>query len=244
MNAVAKVVNTHHFAGGVDGLPSNTVYVGRPSVYGNNYSSKSGLYSREECVALHRVDIYETLTTDPSYFDQLKRDLDGKDLACWCANDRKVISCHGDNYLHILSPEMRGRTYDKSVVFYLMDDIRTSMNILKKYVRLEVDDNHYTDLYLAVYETALEISYFLTLAKIRKPSVRFVCEVLARIAIELELIVREHDESMMDYRWDHLTWTIERFVREKPDRDLEPIPPSSVIKRKTRGSARDKSQKV
>lgn len=68
-------------------------YVGRPSKFGNPYSSK------ESSLALFRVKsaaeavekFKEWLNTQPQLIEDIKRELVGKDLACWC---RKGAPCH------------------------------------------------------------------------------------------------------------------------------------------------------
>jgi hypothetical protein len=104
-------------------MPENTVYVGRPTIFGNPYDAKR--YGRELCLALFR----ETATGcwNPSlipynglrdqwmawiydhHCDWLKRigqhpieeiriALKGKNLACWCPLDK---ACHADILLEI-----------------------------------------------------------------------------------------------------------------------------------------------
>lgn len=68
-------------------MPPNTVYVGRPTKYGNPY--RDCQYGRAE--ALHQYEYWLNikLAADPHFLDDLK----GKDLACFCRLDEP---CHAD----------------------------------------------------------------------------------------------------------------------------------------------------
>ena len=75
----------------------NTVYIGRPSKWGNPFTHKdlhpndkvptTRVGSREESIA--RFKNY--LLNNPTLMASL-HELKGKDLACWCA----PYACHGD----------------------------------------------------------------------------------------------------------------------------------------------------
>jgi hypothetical protein len=76
-------------------LPPNTVYVGRPSKWGNPF--RIGVDgSREEVISKYRKWLIEKLKADPKFLDPLK----GKDLACWCP---LTLPCHADVILETLS---------------------------------------------------------------------------------------------------------------------------------------------
>ena len=72
----------------------NTVYIGRPSKWGNPFSHLSGtkaqikVASREEAIEQYKKFIYQ----HPELIDQIKKELKGKDLMCWCS----PLPCHGD----------------------------------------------------------------------------------------------------------------------------------------------------
>jgi hypothetical protein len=76
------------------------VYIGRPSKWGNNFSSKPGtlaafkVSSRSIAIKKHR----EWVLSQPGYIDQIKKELAGKILGCWCDENQP---CHGDVYLEI-----------------------------------------------------------------------------------------------------------------------------------------------
>ena len=65
-------------------MPNNTVYVGRPTKWGNpTYivpASNLDLYSRNSAVEAYKVH----LERNPQLVADAKIELRGKDLACWC----------------------------------------------------------------------------------------------------------------------------------------------------------------
>jgi len=85
-------------------IPPNTIYVGRPSKYSNpfkvnGYTNHNGLPKK----TLHRfaTSDYASALFDgrlPYTVDDVKRDLAGKNLACWCGLDQE---CHADILLKI-----------------------------------------------------------------------------------------------------------------------------------------------
>ncbi len=78
-------------------MPANTVYVGRPTKWGNPY--KVGAIRREDAIVLYEAWLRDRLSEDSGFLDPLK----GKDLACWCPLDKP---CHADVLLKFL--EERG----------------------------------------------------------------------------------------------------------------------------------------
>lgn len=75
-------------------MPANTVYVGRPSKWGNPYPLYAE-YDRQLVIDLYRGWLEAKLEKDSHFLDELK----GKDLACWCPLDKP---CHADIILKIL----------------------------------------------------------------------------------------------------------------------------------------------
>jgi len=70
--------------------PSDAVYVGRPSVWGNPFViGKNG--TREEVVKLYKETIVPIMLND------IKKYLKDKDLVCWCA----PLPCHADVLLEV-----------------------------------------------------------------------------------------------------------------------------------------------
>jgi len=78
-------------------MPPSTVYVGRPTKYGNPFKVKrnDGLIFREAAIRMYERHLRNELIKDPHFLDELK----GKDLACWCPLDKP---CHADVILKIL----------------------------------------------------------------------------------------------------------------------------------------------
>ena len=88
-------------------MPKNTVYVGRPSYFGNPYVvgklSKDARYavSKEQAKAFFRAWLYRagTIKKDgiygagAEYRGRVMTELVGKTLACWCRLDEP---CHAD----------------------------------------------------------------------------------------------------------------------------------------------------
>ena len=85
-------------------MPENTVYVGRPSYWGNPYSEGKSASERTtaENVQLFReaprVENYDDDFTYDSYWREAQAELRGKNLACWCRLDQP---CHADVLLEI-----------------------------------------------------------------------------------------------------------------------------------------------
>ena len=72
-----------------DVIPSWSVYIGRPSLWGNPFIiGKDG--SRDEVIEKYRVWIYN----QPDLIKKSKMQLKGKNLVCFCS----PLPCHG----HIL----------------------------------------------------------------------------------------------------------------------------------------------
>lgn len=78
-------------------MPANTVYVGRPTKWGNPYRAGDGLCS----ISADAVCYYEAFVEDgtnyineqsPPEIEVIRRELRGKDLACWCARGAAVVA--------------------------------------------------------------------------------------------------------------------------------------------------------
>ena len=78
-------------------LPDNTVYVGRPSKWGNPYRICDG-YGTEGAIERYALWLSNKLREDPHFLDELR----SKDLACWCPLDKP---CHADVILKILEEQ-------------------------------------------------------------------------------------------------------------------------------------------
>jgi hypothetical protein len=89
--AMPKVLNKYK-----EGFPAGSVYIGRPSAFGNPFViGKDG--TREEVIAKHR----EWLLSQPQLIERAKKELRGKDLVCFCAPK----ACHGDLLLRIANED-------------------------------------------------------------------------------------------------------------------------------------------
>lgn len=86
-------------------MPPNTVYVGRPTRWGNPWtvaalecqgaSRPDGRpWDQDDVVRWFRAYAARAARNDPEWLAPLR----GKDLACWCALDEP---CHADVLLHL-----------------------------------------------------------------------------------------------------------------------------------------------
>src|ERR1043166_5232426 len=82
--------------------PPNTVYVGRPTKFGN--PSRLEDYGREQAIALYEQWIQKPV--NKALFDEALRTLRGKNLACWC---RPGEPCHAEVLLRLVNAS-RSRT--------------------------------------------------------------------------------------------------------------------------------------
>jgi hypothetical protein len=91
---VPRVLNRRHWNGilpedHVEGAKPNSVYVGRPSKYGNPFEiGKDG--NRAQVIAKYKAWINQP--EQAALRAQARRELRGKDLVCWCAPQ----ACHAD----------------------------------------------------------------------------------------------------------------------------------------------------
>jgi len=98
-------------------MPPNTVYVGRPTIFGNPFIVCAGGWTREEALDLFRRLLKSSLGIPtnrpskvcrgeelplPTHYGYIPAErvaeLRGKDLACWCRLDQP---CHADVLLEI-----------------------------------------------------------------------------------------------------------------------------------------------
>lgn len=91
-------------------MPPNTVYVGRPSIFGNPFAVSAD-YSQFRAYADFKRWIEGEMGTGGGGLRRMKLlymlpKLRGKDLACWCPLDQ---SCHADILLEIANrPSQQG----------------------------------------------------------------------------------------------------------------------------------------
>ena len=77
-------------------MPENTVYVGRPTMWGNRWQigTHSNHLGRAVETQQEAVDVYSVLMwPDTHHRAWVRESLGGKNLACWCALDEP---CHAD----------------------------------------------------------------------------------------------------------------------------------------------------
>lgn len=90
-------------------MPANTIYVGRPTKWGNQFSRREWRYQPAAAVEHFKAWVNGTDWTEhrQPHRDRLLRDLQelrGKNLACWCKvwdEDGKRVPCHADVLLEI-----------------------------------------------------------------------------------------------------------------------------------------------
>jgi hypothetical protein len=78
-------------------MPPNTVYVGRPTKWGNPFTVKE--WGVSIAVNNFRVMLLDLpFSRKEENIAEIRRELSGKDLACWCPLDQP---CHADVLLEI-----------------------------------------------------------------------------------------------------------------------------------------------
>lgn len=82
-------------------MPSGAIYVGRGSRFGNPHkASDYNFFSDDQCRNAARRDYLHDLESGqlPYRHEDIRRELRGKDLVCWCPLDS---FCHADDLLKI-----------------------------------------------------------------------------------------------------------------------------------------------
>lgn len=96
-------------------LPRNTIYCGRPGKWGNPFKiGQFKGYSRDDAVRDHakwiardpEIRSAENAFGPPPTHREIREQLGGKDLACWCGLKEK---CHVDLLLRIANPPKEHR---------------------------------------------------------------------------------------------------------------------------------------
>ncbi|MDQ3545079.1 MAG: DUF4326 domain-containing protein [Verrucomicrobiota bacterium] len=83
-------------------MPENTVYVGRPTVWGNPFVVGSEFIGGKKLTAAKAVALYRQYAHDAFNKRDLRACLRGKNLACWCPLDQP---CHADVLLELANSE-------------------------------------------------------------------------------------------------------------------------------------------
>src|ERR1700756_2143821 len=76
--------------------PANALYVGRPTKWGNPYKVGPDHHTANEAVSLYRRDLVAGWLRVT--IDDVRRELQGRDLVCWCKLDGP---CHADVLMEI-----------------------------------------------------------------------------------------------------------------------------------------------
>lgn len=94
-------------------MPDNTVYVGRPTKWGNPFTLDDNSHDYDQndlCTAKFRVFLFRpdlvTCENKKYHLIDIYRDISelrGKDLACWCPLDKP---CHADVLLELANKEL------------------------------------------------------------------------------------------------------------------------------------------
>ena len=84
-------------------MPPDTIYVGRPTVWGNPYVVGSKLLNGETLAAEKAVALYRQHVHEVFDLRTIRTRLGGRNLACWCALDRP---CHADVLLELANPQV------------------------------------------------------------------------------------------------------------------------------------------
>jgi hypothetical protein len=90
-------------------MPPNTVYVGRPTMWGNYASQRLGINEGPVAVELFRDWIRHEASW--AWKGRAAIDLRGKNLACWCPlTDRhgNYVPCHADVLLELANAKPVG----------------------------------------------------------------------------------------------------------------------------------------
>lgn len=97
-------------------MPPNTVYVGRPSKWGNPFivRKSGGVYTAKVMNVRHAWQLYKSVASEnEALVTDARSELRGKNLACWCAlpsNPYEPDTCHAAVLLEIANmKELSGR---------------------------------------------------------------------------------------------------------------------------------------
>lgn len=99
-------------------LPSEYYYIGRPSKFGNPYSSKKDTIAKYSVSTKEEaIEYYEKYLHESGLINDIG-ELQGKILVCWCINSNKYIKdqeivCHGQilqKYLQKLEADQQRET--------------------------------------------------------------------------------------------------------------------------------------
>jgi len=96
-------------------MPDNTVYVGRPTKWGNQFGFKSE-DERIEAVRKYRDHILFLMKcANPLDLSELR----GKDLACWCPIDKP---CHADVLIELANSNVNSKSFSREYLEANLDN--------------------------------------------------------------------------------------------------------------------------
>lgn len=82
-------------------MPPNTIYIGRPSKFGNQNSvcgKERQDYAMAVALYIAELRAVNRIEESKKYIEMIKKELKGKDVCCWCPLE---MPCHGDAVLQI-----------------------------------------------------------------------------------------------------------------------------------------------
>lgn len=82
-----KVLNKHK-----DKIPKGSIYIGRPSVWGNPFTLEDHNYNRDKVLSLFRLELERWIEETPNFLETLRFLSKAPGLVCFCAPER----CYGD----------------------------------------------------------------------------------------------------------------------------------------------------
>ena len=80
-------------------MPLDAIYVGRPTKFGNPYNVNS-----ERSAFMAGLMFIGYCLRHPEFIEMVRKELRGKDLACWCELDDH--HCHADTLLTIANKDI------------------------------------------------------------------------------------------------------------------------------------------
>jgi len=119
-NPEPKVLNIYK----MDLAQIDGIYCGRPSIYGNLYGTKE--FGRGNAVVLHQ----DYLQKHPKYVEDIKPDLEGQNLVCFC----KPKACHCDNLLTVCNTPKTENRLSKLVVAEKLIESKPTRSLIDKIV--------------------------------------------------------------------------------------------------------------
>lgn len=92
-------------------IPQGAVYVGRPTDFGNPFTSMNLANTKAEFQAdsvIDSIDKYYDWITNPDQAELLntaREQLRGKSLVCWCSSPSKPAPCHAHVLMNLVNQD-------------------------------------------------------------------------------------------------------------------------------------------